>query len=279
MSKWNDVQLWNAVSYFMPAVKSQVQRGLDLLDVLANAGQPMALGDLAARLNLPKSAMHRLLAQLSDSGWVSQDAATGSYGLTLKLAVMGQRFLHRTGLPDLYQPVLEQLARNTGEFARIAIVEDRGLTWVGQAQGARKGLVYQPELTATVPLAVTATGRAWLATLPDETALQLIVQQGLPPSYSYGPKARLAPGDILAELCRTRERGWGLAVEEAEAGVTAIAMVIGPHDGPGRADGTLSIAGPAVRLTPDRYESIVAMIGSAARDLAAHWPIRRSSGV
>jgi IclR family transcriptional regulator, acetate operon repressor len=262
----------------MPTVKTQVTRCLDLLELLGGHGGALALGEIARRLELPKSATHRLLAQLLAAGWVVQDEATDFYRLSLRLALIGQRFLHRTGLPDVYQPLLEGLAARTEAFVRIAVVEGDSLTWVGQAQGARSGLIYMPELLAEVPLATTANGKAWLATLPEEEAFRLIIAQRAAGHERRGPRARVSFEEIRKELEATRKRGWGLAVEDAEPGVVAIAAGIRPGSPPGPVAGTISIAGPVARIPPERFEAIAALVVETARELGALWPVRQAPG-
>lgn len=265
----------------MATVKSQIDRCMQVIELLGTEGLALPLGEIARRIDLPKSATHRLLAQLSDGGWVVQDTATGFYGLSLKLTLVGQRFLHQTGLPDLYQPCLERLAAETEAFVRIAVVEGDGLTWIGQAQGGRTGLIYQPELLAIVPLRCTANGKAWLASLPFEEAFRLILTQEEAGPIRRGPCAKESLDEVREQLELTRARGWALAEEEAEAGVAAIAAPIyGPAadggDVTARVVGTLSVAGPVVRITPDKYERIAAAIQAAAEELSALWPIRPS---
>lgn len=260
----------------MAGVKSSIDRCLEILDLLADAARPVPLGTVSGSIGLPKSAAHRLLAGLVTAGWVRQEPATGFYGLTWHLTRTGLRYLHRTGLPDLYQPPLEALAVATEAFARIALVEGDRLTWIGHAQGCRSGLIYQPELTTDVRLNVTANGKAWLASLPDEEALRLVLRQGIGGPDRYGPKARTRIDDLLADLVLTRERGWAVAHEEAEAGVTAIAAAIRLADPPAQVVGTVSIAGPVVRLTEMRWPALAEAVLATSAQLGALWPLRSS---
>ena len=50
------------------------------------------------------------------------------------------RYYSGTGINDVAQPILERLAANSGELARLAVVEGEGMLWVAKAQGARHGL-------------------------------------------------------------------------------------------------------------------------------------------
>src|SRR3954449_1759597 len=142
------------------------ERCLSIIELLADGARQMPLGEIAEQLRLPKSGAHRLLATLVELGWAEQDEATSFYRLTMRLAVLGQRFYAASGLPDICQPVLDRFARDCREFARLAVVDGRALVWIAHAQGATGGLLYQPaETTGSVPLFATASGKSWLATL------------------------------------------------------------------------------------------------------------------
>ena len=125
--------------------QSATRRALGILELLVDQPQGLGLSELGSQLGMPKSIAHRLLALLTECGFVRQDAVTERYGLTLKLALLGARYLAGTGLGDVSQPILERLAAATGELARLTVVEGEGLAWVGKAQGARHGLRYDPD--------------------------------------------------------------------------------------------------------------------------------------
>src|SRR5262249_39765071 len=91
------------------AKKAHIHAGrcLAIVELLAEGAAEMPLGEIADRLALPKSGAHRLLATLVDLGWAEQDPATGFYSLTMRLAVLGQRFYAASGIPDICQPLLD----------------------------------------------------------------------------------------------------------------------------------------------------------------------------
>jgi IclR family transcriptional regulator, acetate operon repressor len=255
----------------MRLVKSQLDPALDLVELLSRDAATMGVSELASRLDLPKSGVHRLLAHLVERGWVEQDPATQRYRLTLRLALLGQRLMSAIGLQDACQPVLDQLARRSRELVRMSLVQDEALVWVGSAQGSPPGLMYAPSMSGHIPLGATANGKAWLSTLPLEVAVR-ILEGNEPSDTPLGPNAIMDRGALLAELDRTRSRGWGLSVEEAEAGIVAIAapIVLPQREA---AIGAVSVAGPTLRITPDRYGDLARLISEAARDLAALWPV------
>ncbi len=255
------------------------ERCLGIIELLAGEASSLPLGEIAERLALPKSGAHRLLATLVDLGWAEQDSGTGFYRLTMRLAVLGQRFYVATGIPDICQPLLDRLAHQSREFVRLAVVDADSLVWVAHAQGATGGLVYQPSLTTnTVPLYATASGKAWLATLGSERAIRNVVKSGaFDDADRYGPNVLRSTKALLREVEATAKRGYGIARNEAEPGVTALAAAIRARDG-SPALGTVSVAGPSVRMTDSRVRELALLVMQSAADLSSLWPLRPRNG-
>ncbi len=251
------------------------ERCLAIIELLADGAQEMPLGEIAERLALPKSGAHRLLTTLIEVGWAEQNASTGFYRLSMRLAILGQQFYVATGIPDISQPLLDRLALQCREFVRLAVVDGYSLVWVAQAQGASGGLMYQPSLTSnTVPLFATASGKAWLATLSKSDAMHILMKNGgLDHADRYGPNVVQNLDGLLLEIEKAARRGHGIASGEAESGVTAVAAAIRADDR-GPALGTVSIAGPSARLTEARAAELAPLVSQTARDLAAIWPSR-----
>jgi IclR family transcriptional regulator, acetate operon repressor len=251
------------------------ERCLAIIELLADGARSMALGEIAERLSLPKSGAHRLLATLVDIGWAEKEPTTGFYRLSMRLAVLGQQFYVATGIPDICQPLLDRLAQQCREFARLAVVDGQSLVWVAHAQGASGGLMYQPSLTSnTVPLHATASGKAWLCTLPTEQAVANVMKSGgFKHAEKYGPNVMRSIEALLRELKLTARRGYGTAYNEAEFGVTAVAAAI-RAGGDGPALGTVSIAGPSARMTDKRVSELAPIVLRTAADLSDLWPLR-----
>jgi len=255
-------------------VYSPAQRCLDLIELLADAPDGLALAGVSTRLKLPKSAAHRFLAILATRGFVRQDAATQHYALTLKLASLGFRFLAGTGWPDLAQPVLDALAARSGELARLALVDGDTLTWIAKAQGAATGLRYDADAGRGVILHATATGKVWLASLPEARALELVAHEKRLGMRGLGPHAVTTLAALKRELRLTRRRGFGEAVEEGEPGVAAIAVAVRPRGDPS-ADvcATVSIAGPLARMGAARRAALARAARQSAAELGEMWPL------
>lgn len=258
-----------------------IERCLRLIEELAGEAEPVELVELAKRIGLPNSATHRTLSTLMESGWVVQDPASQNYALSLRLSTLAFRNLDARAVPDIVQSVLNRLAHRTHEYCRLAIVEGEDLVWVARAQGATAGLRYDPDMGQEIVLHATANGKAWLATLPENEALRIVCARGFDALRPLGPRVLKDVDELRLHLSETRSRGYATAIEEAEAGTVALAV-------PFRCDqseeapvaGTISVAGPLVRIGPERYEDLSRELHVAAEEVAALWPLRtRQRGV
>jgi DNA-binding IclR family transcriptional regulator len=71
----------------------------------------------------------------------------------------------------------------------------------------------------------------------------------------------------MAQVEETRERGYAVVFDAYEAGTSAMATAI-RHEGGGEPLATVSIAGPSVRMTPERMALLAPQLQACARDLA-----------
>jgi IclR family transcriptional regulator, acetate operon repressor len=254
-------------------VSAALERGLRILEHLVGQPEGMALTELADELEIPHSACHRLLAVLRERGYVRQAAGQGPYRLSSQLVALGLQSLSSEGMVEIAEPLLERLAQASGELVRLAIVDDERLTWVAKAQGTRKGLRYDPDMGQHARLSCTASGHAWLMTLSDERALELVSRQGFGARKDYGPSAPTTVKSLLACLQAARERGVACIDEMFAPGMAALAAPVLRR---GAAVAVISIAGPRLRLTGERMQALQPALLEAALTLG---PMSRTSSL
>jgi DNA-binding IclR family transcriptional regulator len=251
-----------------------LDRGLSVIEHLARHPHGMPLSLIAAELDLPLSACHRLLAALQRRGYVRQARQQGDYMLTTRMVSLGLGFLSSAGIVDVAEPLLERLAQASGELVRLSIVDEDHLTWVAKSQGPRQaGLRYDPDMGMDARLSCTASGHAWLMTLSDERAMELVLRQGFGTPAEYGPNAPSTVKSVLGYLHAARVRGYAVIDEVFAPGMAAIAA---PVHRRGQAVGVISIAGPCARLGMERMHALAAPLLAACAELG---PISNASNL
>ena len=245
-----------------------LNRGLAILELLAANAPGLPVREIAGSLKIPPSATHRILSELAQYGYVHQERQHGEYSLTMKLCSLGLSQLSRSGVVDVAQPVLDRLARLSGELARLGIVDGEQLIWVAKAQVATTGLRFDPDMGGIAPLFCTASGHAWLSCLSDEEALRLVAKQGGlgRPGDDYGENTPRTVVELLRHLHRTRTRGYSILAEAVHIGIAAVAAPV-RHPATGQVLGVLAIAGPHVRLTDRILARLGPVLVQAASEL------------
>lgn len=252
-------------------MSSALEKSLTLIELLAAHPAGLSIGEMARRTDQPASGIHRALQELARLGYARQLRAHGDYVLSMKLPAMGLGLLARSGITDVAQPILDQLAGETAELIRLSVIDAGDLVWVAVAQGATSGLRYDPgqEQGVVVHLASSAGGIAWLSTMDEEEMLSRVSRQGL--RRDGGEPVAGAPVS-LAELRErveaARRDGYSVAVDSYIPGMGAMAVPV-RYRGGEPVLGCLSIAGPAVRMTPARMAALGPALAAAARDLGA----------
>jgi IclR family acetate operon transcriptional repressor len=237
-------------------------RSLAIIELLARHPAGLSARAVSEQLRIPFAATERLLQDLMQTDYARRGADRLTYALRLKLTALGLAYLGASGVTDLVQPILDDLAKRTGELVRLAIIEGDRLTWVAKAQGMRSGLMYDPDASAEVHLPSTANGQAWLACLSQHDLEGLLSRRGI------GDKLPSTDREMLyqqLEVCR--ERGYAFVSEVYQTGTSALAMAIHQSNRP-QPIGTVSIAGPTLRMTEDRLAEMASWLAAAATELA-----------
>ena len=245
---------------------SVLERSLIVLETLANYPEGCPLTALAEAANMPASAAHRLLVELSGHGYIRQDREHGRYRLTMKLAALGLNFLNRSGIVDVVQPSLDRLAESCGELVRLAVVDGDELIFVAKAQGSKSGLRYDPDMGLSVPLSCSAAGYAWLSTMTESEAVERVARQGFGKPESYGPRAPTSVATLIPHLTKARKHGFSLIVEVFAPGMSAMSAPVRTRQG--RVLGVVTIAGPLFRLSEKRMLQLGPSLMAIAAEIA-----------
>jgi len=243
-----------------------MEKSLAILEYLVGYPDGVALVKISTDLNQLRSGCHRTLHELIGYGYVRQMPQKGDYALTTKLSSMGLSFLSKSGVVDIAQPVIHRLAQATGELARLAIVDGERLTLVAKAQGAKSGLLYDPDMGMDLQLSCSAAGHAWLMTLPEDQAIALVSRQGLGSPRQFGPNAPTSIKALLKLLDGHRKRGFCVIQDMYAAGMSSMAAPV--RRGAEATTGVVVVAGPSMRLTQKAMAGFGPALTEAAAELA-----------
>jgi IclR family transcriptional regulator, acetate operon repressor len=245
-----------------------VGRTLDTLELLATRVDGISVLELADSLSVEKSIASRLLASLLDRGYVTRDSGNDTYQLSLRLLGVASRYADKIGFPGVCQPTLEDLSQKTNELVQLSVVDGDALVLSAYAQ-ARQQLAILPALGRNTKLHASASGKAWLASLPEDDAAELALRHGLD---ARTPATITEVGKLLPELAKARRDGYATATGEFTADVNSIAFPIGVKR-LSKVIATIAVSAPASRLPVKRFKEVMPLVRDAAAELEAVWPL------
>ncbi|QBJ96131.1 IclR family transcriptional regulator [Rhodococcus sp. ABRD24] len=241
-------------------VKS-AERVLDVLDLLARRGVPMAAIEISSALDLPKSTTHHLLNVMRDrrfvSYWPDQRAWTlGVSAFEVGASYMRSGPLHREG-----QRYMVELTKAADETSHLAVLQGTDVIYLDKREPLKPGVRLVTEVGTRLPAHLTAVGRSILARLDPEQLSALYAGYSWPTRTGEGPPAL----DALRELLRAdREQGYAVERDSTTNGVTCIASPVVTRDGrPVAALGIAFLTGS--RADEASAELAALVVGTTAR--------------
>jgi DNA-binding IclR family transcriptional regulator len=238
-----------------------VERALDVLLCFSRQTPRLSMTQVAERLGMNKSAVHRHLATLERMRFVQRDASTGIYQLGVRLVQMASLALEGNDVRRLAAPFLRRLCDEYRETIDLAVLDDADVVFLDVIESPQR-VKLAAAVGQRLPAYATASGKAILAFMP-ESAVRRILTRGMPTTTEH---AAGSAEILLEDLRHTRERGFALAVQEYEYGIDAVAAPI--LDQAGQPVASISVAGPTFRLTRERMIEIGPQVVSAARAIA-----------
>lgn len=238
-----------------------LDRALDVLDVIAT-GNGLTLSEIAQRLELAPSTVHRVLVTLAGRGVAETDSQSQTWFVGPTAFRLGSAFMRRSGLVERARPVLRRLMEVTGETANLGILNGDAVLFLSQAETHETIRAFFPPGTRSA-LHASGIGKALLAYARPNDLRQII--RGL--RLERFTDRTLAEPDLLAEdLVRIRARGYAIDNEERTLGMRCIAAPI--FDLGREAAAGISVSGPLHRMTDARLEEVARAVTAAGRELS-----------
>lgn len=241
-------------------------RGIALLGLVADAPAPLRFAEIADRAGLARPTAHRILAALVDARLLRHEPASQTYALGARFLEMAHRAWDGFDLRAIAAPELERLARLAGETARLAVLDGDGVLYVDQRDAEQEAVRLVNRVGARALPHASACGKAMLAQLP--AAERRLLLERLMPLAAPGPRSITEPSALERELALVAARGYALSLEEASAGVNAVAAAV--LDRRARPLGTICLVGPAFRLDEARLHALGREVMEAARRISGN---------
>ena len=248
------------------------ERVLEILTGFNEGVSELTVGTIAEQLGIHKSTASRLAATLVARGFLKRHDR--SFQLGQEVERLGLRALGNRRLVPISLPLMELLARHTGETVHLVELHANQVRSLAHISGS--SLVPASNFRGrTLKLHCCAGGKILLA-FSEEAYIE-------EPLEAFTDRTITDVAKLRTELARVERNGWARNLGEFETGDNAVAVPIFDQK---RCVGALGVSGPSDRLLPSLYPEVAALCRQAAlaisqqldaRDDRSHSVWRRSA--
>lgn len=243
-------------------ILQSVDHALAVLETFDAATPELGVTALSTRLKLAKSTVYRLLTTLAARGYVYQNPATGKYRLGLKAFEVGSLAVGQLTVREAALPSLERLRDLTKETVHLGVRDGDAVIYLEKIETPHSIRMYS-QIGRRAPLHCTALGKVLLAFAPAGESARFL-RRGL---RRYSPNTLTDPDVLNKELAQIREQGYALDNEEFEEGLRCVAAPL--WDYTGTVVASAGIAGPHIRVTPDRLPDLIKVVREITGEISA----------
>ena len=243
---------------------SVVERISLVLETFNGAG-PFTLAQVTSRTGLPRSSVHRLLEQLTNTGWLARSPEQ-TYELGVKAYEMGQAALNQNRLLRGARPIMQGFAHRTGLTIQLAVVSRGDTVYLAKVNGRASG----PTPTAVgqrIPAHLTAVGKAQLAFAGEPGHRPIsseLRRSGDGTPVRRTPQSMTTEAQLADDLAAVRDRGAAFDRGEAFTGLGCVGVSLGPPD---HIYGNLAGISVCAPVTSLGYRTLVGPVRVAAREI------------
>lgn len=236
-----------------------ILRSLRILELFAKPNSSLAIPEISRRIGLHRSTVHRLVLTLESAGWLRKIPGSEFYTLGLKVLTLAS--LADSGLSSraVLRPLLEELARKTGETAVLSMADNGEAVCVDKIDSSQR-LTISSEIGQPFPLHAGGTGFAVLLGMPEERVRSLLFRA---PLSAFTEKTETDPEKLLERYRALKKSGFVVSTGAVDPGVTGIAAPL--FFSAENAYGSVGITMPAERAS----EEVIQRLADAVLETAA----------
>jgi IclR family acetate operon transcriptional repressor len=238
-------------------------RGLDVLELFASASAEFSQTEISEALGLPMPTVHRLVALLTQRGWLDRDPASRRLRPGIEMVRLVPALMGGMRLSELNRPRLIRLASELQETVNLAILQGAEIVYV-LSETADRLLTSRAAVGMRLPAHCTALGKCLLAQLPADVARAAL---GDEPYERYTERTLTTWTSLAEDLSAIREAGVSVSEEEYEVGLVSVAVPVRWLHGPGT--GAINVSLPAARASTEFRDRLTRRLLQAAGELGA----------
>lgn len=144
-----------------------LEKGLDILELLADAPEPLTFTAIVNRLGRSHGELFRMVQVLQFRGYVDQDSATDGYLLTDRLFSLGMKQPRTQNLVEAALPIMRRLSLEIGQSCHLALHTHGEMVVVARMESSEQ-VGFSVRVGYRKPLAQVASGAVLYAFQPED---------------------------------------------------------------------------------------------------------------
>jgi DNA-binding IclR family transcriptional regulator len=242
-----------------------IGRGFAIIEEIARNRDGIGLADLSKRVGLHNSTTFHLVKTLVSLGYVRQLKDSKRYRIGRPLFALAASALDEIEMTSLATPVLDDLARETGESAHFSVPMGDAVVVLARTSGP--GAFQVSDRVGVVrPAHCTALGKIMLAALPPAQFDRYLQRAEL---KARTPKTIVSAERLRPQIAEVRRTGVAIDDGEFDAEMRCVALPV--RDFSGRIMGAIGISGPVWRLSIEALQKRARVVRAAADRLSAEF--------
>lgn len=200
-----------------------VDRALLVLLAFERTRPDWGVTEIAKEFGWDTSVAQRLLSTLAGRGFLVSDTATRRYRIGPAALRLGRLWERSGSLELLAGPVMEDLARATGDTVLFCLPDSFHMRCVAAVEGRSGPLRYYPLVGELYPAHAGATSKSYYAFLPDDQRRRLFRDR---PMARFTERTVTDPDLLEQEFLRVRAQGFAWTVGEYDTGIATVAVPV-----------------------------------------------------
>jgi DNA-binding IclR family transcriptional regulator len=236
-----------------------VDRVLQIFEFLQWHRQPVRVGELARRMNAPRSSIYSLVKVLTDAGLL-ETVGEGRVFFGKAMYLYGASYMRENALVRRGREEVDRLAGATGETSELCMLQNGRYTIIHMCPGSRPFRI-SSAVGLQIPLPWTASGRLLLAGLSRREVETMIA----PDDMTLPDGRQISMSDFLASIKEAGQQGYCVTTGLVEAFTQCIAAPVFGADG--SVEATICFVVPS-DTAPERTRALTEVLLDSGRRLS-----------
>jgi DNA-binding IclR family transcriptional regulator len=248
--------------------ESGLDRAIDILECLHEAGEPMSIAQMSERLGAPRSTIYNIVKRFIRSDILEDYGPRGRIFFGRAVHFYAAAYLRRNDLMRRARDEVDRLASEIGETFEFCTLQGNKYTIAYVQTGSRMFRI-SSEVGVRLPIPWTASGRLLLAGMTREEIIALV-----PPEDFILPDGRSIGVDAFCnDVLEAGAAGYAITSGLIDSLTQCLAAPI--RDETGKAMATLC-AVVTIDRSPDEVEALVRRL-TASADRLSLTPVSRAA--